>query len=81
MIDYFIQSLHIKLNTKQYSLYTMHTCATSFDIRPNDVYACVADVGWITGHSYIVYGVSPILNSFLLLNFGTQFKILYYSHF
>jgi len=27
-----------------------------FDYRPGDIYACVADVGWITGHSYIVYG-------------------------
>merc|ERR1712156_851705 len=31
-----------------------------FDIQPGDVYACVADVGWITGHSYIVYG--PLAN-------------------
>jgi acetyl-CoA synthetase len=46
--------------TGGYSLFAMHTCATSFDIRPSDVYACVADVGWITGHSYIVYG--PLLN-------------------
>lgn len=27
-----------------------------FDYHPDDVYACMADVGWITGHSYIVYG-------------------------
>ncbi|HEY4157999.1 MAG TPA: acetate--CoA ligase, partial [Polyangiaceae bacterium] len=31
-----------------------------FDLRPNDVYFCTADVGWITGHSYIVYG--PLSN-------------------
>lgn len=31
-----------------------------FDHRPGDVYACVADVGWITGHTYVVYG--PLLN-------------------
>jgi len=31
-----------------------------FDLRPNDVYFCTADVGWITGHSYIVYG--PLAN-------------------
>ena len=36
------------------------TCKYSFDLRPTDVYACVADVGWITGHSYIVYG--PLCN-------------------
>ncbi len=31
-----------------------------FDLRPDDVYFCTADVGWITGHSYIVYG--PLAN-------------------
>ncbi len=31
-----------------------------FDLREDDVYACVADCGWITGHSYIVYG--PLCN-------------------
>jgi len=28
----------------------------SFDIRDEDVYWCTADIGWVTGHSYIVYG-------------------------
>lgn len=31
-----------------------------FDVHPGDIFACVADVGWITGHSYIVYG--PLCN-------------------
>jgi acetyl-CoA synthetase len=31
-----------------------------FDIKPNDVYWCAADIGWVTGHSYIVYG--PLVN-------------------
>ena len=31
-----------------------------FDYRPGDVYWCTADVGWVTGHSYIVYG--PLAN-------------------
>jgi acetyl-CoA synthetase len=31
-----------------------------FDYRPGDVYACVADCGWVTGHSYVVYG--PLAN-------------------
>jgi acetyl-CoA synthetase len=31
-----------------------------FDYRPGEVYACVADIGWITGHSYIIYG--PLAN-------------------
>lgn len=32
----------------------------SFDYHPGDVYFCTADVGWITGHSYVVYG--PLAN-------------------
>jgi len=39
-----------------YLLYTMLTTRWTFDLQANDVFACVADVGWITGHSYIVYG-------------------------
>lgn len=31
-----------------------------FDYRPEDVYWCTADIGWITGHSYITYG--PLAN-------------------
>ena len=31
-----------------------------FDYRPGDVFGCVADIGWITGHSYVVYG--PLVN-------------------
>jgi acetyl-CoA synthetase len=31
-----------------------------FDIKPDDVYWCTADIGWVTGHSYIVYG--PLMN-------------------
>jgi acetyl-CoA synthetase len=32
-----------------------------FDYHENDIYFCTADIGWITGHSYIVYG--PLLNN------------------
>jgi acetyl-CoA synthetase len=39
---------------------TYSTFKYVFDIRENDVYWCTADVGWITGHSYIVYG--PLAN-------------------
>ena len=35
---------------------TYATCKYVFDMRDDDVYWCTADVGWITGHSYIVYG-------------------------
>nr|AOE43281.1 acetyl-CoA synthetase/acetyl-CoA ligase [Coremiostelium polycephalum] len=43
-----------------YLLYAATTHKYVFDYQPNDIYACVADVGWITGHSYIVYG--PLCN-------------------
>ena len=39
---------------------TYSTCKYIFDLRDEDVYWCTADVGWITGHSYIVYG--PLAN-------------------
>ena len=39
---------------------TYATCKYIFDMRDEDVYWCTADVGWITGHSYIVYG--PLSN-------------------
>jgi acetyl-CoA synthetase len=32
-----------------------------FDIKPDDVYWCTADIGWVTGHSYIIYG--PMMNA------------------
>jgi hypothetical protein len=32
------------------------TCKYVFDLRDDDVYWCTADIGWVTGHSYIVYG-------------------------
>lgn len=46
--------------TAGYLLYTMVTAKYSFDLQPDDVFACVADCGWITGHSYVVYG--PLAN-------------------
>ena len=39
-----------------YLLYTMQTFKWVFDIKDEDTYWCTADIGWITGHSYIVYG-------------------------
>jgi len=50
-----------------YITYTAYTHRTVFDFREEDVYACVADVGWITGHSYIVYG--PLANGATSLMF------------
>ena len=43
-----------------YLLYVYQTFKWIFDIRDNDVYWCTADIGWITGHSYIIYG--PLSN-------------------
>ena len=46
--------------TAGYLLYASYTHRMVFDWRPGDVYWCTADIGWITGHSYIVYG--PLCN-------------------
>ncbi len=46
--------------TAGYLLGAMTTHKMVFDIKPDDVYWCAADVGWVTGHSYIVYG--PLAN-------------------
>ena len=46
--------------TAGYNLYTHITTKWIFDLKDTDVYWCTADVGWITGHSYIVYG--PLSN-------------------
>lgn len=43
--------------TGGYNLYTHVTSKWIFDLKDTDVYWCTADVGWITGHSYIVYGL------------------------
>jgi len=40
--------------------YMVHTYATSkwvFDLKDDDTYFCTADIGWVTGHSYVVYGI------------------------
>ena len=46
--------------TGGYNLYTHITTQWIFDLHDEDIYWCTADVGWITGHSYIVYG--PLSN-------------------
>lgn len=40
-----------------YLLYALSTVYYTFDYRPEDVFFCTADVGWITGHTHVVYGV------------------------
>ena len=44
-----------------YMVYTYLTAKYVFDLKPEDVYWCTADVGWITGHSYLIYG--PMQNA------------------
>ncbi len=46
--------------TAGYMVYTAYTFKNVFNYRENDIYWCTADIGWITGHSYIVYG--PLAN-------------------
>jgi acetyl-CoA synthetase len=46
--------------TGGYSVYTYITTKYIFDIKDEDIYWCTADIGWVTGHSYIVYG--PLQN-------------------
>jgi len=47
-------------STAGYMIYTAYTFKNVFNYREKDVYWCTADIGWITGHSYIVYG--PLAN-------------------
>jgi len=44
-----------------YAVGTYATTKFVFDIKPSDVYWCTADVGWVTGHSYTIYG--PLMNA------------------
>ena len=46
--------------TGGYIVYSSYTHEIIFDYQPDDIYWCTADIGWITGHSYIVYG--PLSN-------------------
>ncbi|MCB0646505.1 MAG: acetate--CoA ligase [Saprospiraceae bacterium] len=39
-----------------YMVYTAYTFLNVFQYHPGDIYFCTADIGWITGHSYIIYG-------------------------
>lgn len=47
--------------TAGYNLITHYTTKIAFDLKPDDVFWCTADTGWVTGHSYIVYG--PLSNA------------------
>jgi acetyl-CoA synthetase len=43
-------------STAGYMIYTNYTFVNTFQYTPGDIHFCTADIGWITGHSYIVYG-------------------------
>ena len=53
--------------TGGYMVYASMTHQYVFDYKPGDVYWCTADVGWVTGHSYIVYG--PLANGAITVMF------------
>ena len=46
----------VQHSTGGYLLHAALTTAWTFDLKPDDVFWCTADIGWVTGHSYIAYG-------------------------
>jgi acetyl-CoA synthetase len=46
----------VQHSTGGYLLHAALTTAWTFDLKPDDVFWCTADIGWVTGHSYITYG-------------------------
>ncbi|SIQ10720.1 acetyl-coenzyme A synthetase [Aromatoleum tolulyticum] len=46
----------VQHSTGGYLLHAILTMKWTFDIKPNDVFWCTADIGWVTGHTYITYG-------------------------
>tara|TARA_B100000902_G_scaffold44294_1_gene51870 strand:- start:9281 stop:11173 length:1893 start_codon:yes stop_codon:yes gene_type:complete len=62
----------IQHTTAGYMIYTEYSFKNVFQYKNGDVYWCTADIGWITGHSYIVYG--PLLSGATTIMFeGTPF--------
>ena len=57
----------VKHTTAGYALYTSFTHRVVFNYHDGDIWYCTADIGWITGHSYIVYG--PLINGATSLMF------------
>ena len=46
----------VQHSTAGYLLHAMNSCRWTFDLQDDDIYWCTADVGWITGHTYVAYG-------------------------
>ncbi|GFE54675.1 acetyl-coenzyme A synthetase [Babesia ovis] len=59
----------ISHTTAGYLLYAHATTKYIFDAREGDIFGCMADLGWITGHSYVVYG--PLLNGITTFMFSS----------
>ncbi len=57
--------------TGGYMVQTTQTTRLVFDVKPTDIYWCTADVGWVTGHSYIVYG--PLSNGMTIFLYEGSF--------
>jgi len=62
-----------------YLVYTSLTHELAFDLREDDIYWCTADVGWVTGHSYVVYG--PLANGSTVVMFDGVPNYPDYSRF
>ena len=65
--------------TAGYMVYTSYTFKNIFQYESKDIYWCTADIGWITGHSYIVYG--PLLNGATTVMFEGVPSFPNYSRF
>ena len=50
----------VQHSTAGYLLHAINTCRWTFDIQDTDIYWCTADVGWITGHTYVAYGPTAL---------------------
>ena len=46
----------VQHSTAGFLLHAINTCRLTFDLKDSDIYWCTADVGWITGHTYVAYG-------------------------
>lgn len=57
-----------------YLLYASTTFKLVFDYKPNDIYWCTADIGWITGHTYVVYG--PLANAATSVMVSLKFEAI-----
>lgn len=56
--------------TGGYMMYATATFKYTFDFHPDDIYWCTADIGWITGHTYVTYG--PLANGATSVMVGSQ---------